>query len=54
VQTLPEHKHHLEIIDALDRRDLMGARQALTDDIERSFAVLQASGPQGGRDTGQG
>lgn len=53
-QALPEHKHHFEIIAALDRRDLKAARQALTADIERSFAVLQASGPQGEQNTGQG
>lgn len=49
-QTIPEHKHHFEIIDALRRGDRPAARRALVDDIERSFTVLQASGPQGDQD----
>ena len=52
-QALPEHKHHDEIIDALSRGDRTAARQALVDDIERSFTVLRASRPQDAPREGQ-
>ena len=41
---IAEHKHHYEIIDALERKDRAKARAALVKDIERSFQVLQAEG----------
>ena len=37
---IPEHKHHREIIAALRKADRAAARQALIDDIERSFRLL--------------
>lgn len=37
---IPEHKHHREIITALRKGDRAAARQALIDDIERSFQLL--------------
>ncbi len=39
---IAEHKHHYEIIDALERGDRDAARAALIEDVERSFRVLQA------------
>lgn len=45
---IAEHQYHYEILDALERRDLDAARAALTEDIERSFRVLQAN-DQGGQ-----
>lgn len=46
---ISEHKHHYEIIDALEAGDRDAARKALTEDIERSFRILQTSGslPEG-------
>jgi DNA-binding GntR family transcriptional regulator len=41
-KTIAEHKHHLEIIDALGRNDRVAARAALVEDIERSFNILQS------------
>ncbi|MFW2589818.1 GntR family transcriptional regulator [Sagittula sp. SSi028] len=37
-----EDEHHLAIIDGLERRDRQATLDALTADIERSFALLQA------------
>ena len=37
---IAEHRHHYEIIAALQARDKPAARAALTADIERSFQVL--------------
>ena len=41
---IAEHKHHYEIIEALERGDHAMARAALVEDIERSFRVLQMEG----------
>lgn len=41
---IDEHKHHYEIIEALEHEDRQGARAALTKDIERSFYILQNEG----------
>ena len=38
---IDEHKHHYEIIEALERGNRRGARAALVDDIERSFHILR-------------
>ena len=38
--TVAEDKHHLEIIEALERRDKAAAKAALVADIERSFNLL--------------
>jgi DNA-binding GntR family transcriptional regulator len=37
---IAEHKHHYEIINAIEHGDRAAARDALTKDIERSFHVI--------------
>lgn len=45
---IAEHKHHYEIIDALETGDREAAQRALTEDIERSFRLLQTTNPVSG------
>jgi DNA-binding GntR family transcriptional regulator len=39
-RSVAEHVHHHAIIEALDRGDRVAAKQALGEDIERSFALI--------------